>query len=124
LRRACEVFLEVGPVRAEQLALSHADVLDDAATAAGLSVLSDRRDASGNFGPQRSAIISLRLNGGPGSPPYRLPDQLRAANVTFSVREGALRLSPHWYNVKEEIERVCELIRSCRVPIASAIGVG
>lgn len=124
LRRACEVILEAGAERAERLAVGNADVIDAAATTAGVSVLSDRRDAAGNFSPQRSAIISLRIDGRPGSPPHQLPEFLREANVAFSVREGLLRLSPHWYNTEDEIGRVCEIIGSSRIPIASAISVG
>jgi selenocysteine lyase/cysteine desulfurase len=70
-------------------------------------VYSDRRSPDGSFGPQRSAIISLRIDNTP-----QLADNLRAANAVFSVREGFLRLSPHWYNTADEIARVCEIIRS------------
>jgi selenocysteine lyase/cysteine desulfurase len=32
--------------------------------------------------------------------------KLREARVTHSVREGAVRLSPHFHNTMEEVERV------------------
>jgi selenocysteine lyase/cysteine desulfurase len=35
---------------------------------------------------------------------------LRAAGVTCSLREGALRLSPHFYNTADEVERVVALL--------------
>jgi selenocysteine lyase/cysteine desulfurase len=108
LRRACEVILEAGPQRAEELALGNADAIDTAATEAGYTVFSDRRAADGSFGPQRSAIISLRIDNAPA-----LADTLRSADVVFSVREGFLRLSPHWYNTADEIGRVCDIIRAC-----------
>lgn len=39
---------------------------------------------------------------------------LREAGVVASVREGALRLSPHCYNTVEEMERVAELLERSR----------
>jgi selenocysteine lyase/cysteine desulfurase len=35
---------------------------------------------------------------------------LREAGITASVREGALRLSPHCYNTIEELARVAEVL--------------
>jgi selenocysteine lyase/cysteine desulfurase len=35
---------------------------------------------------------------------------LRAAGVSTTVREGAVRLSPHLYNTAEEMARVAELL--------------
>ena len=39
---------------------------------------------------------------------------LREAGITASVREGALRLSPHCYNTIEELERVAEVLEQQR----------
>jgi selenocysteine lyase/cysteine desulfurase len=39
---------------------------------------------------------------------------LREAGVVTSVREGALRLSPHCYNTVEEMEQVVELLDGAR----------
>ena len=99
LRRACEVFLEAGPAAVEAAALSHADRLADAAQHAGITLISDR-DAG------RSAIVSLRQADCP-----TLPEALRSAGVVFSLREGGIRLSPHWYNLDEEITVVTELFK-------------
>jgi selenocysteine lyase/cysteine desulfurase len=85
-------------------------------------VFSDRRDSSRSFGPQRSAIISLRVDKAPALEPT-----LRNANVVFSVREGLLRLSPHWYNTAEEMSRVCDIVRECapgKARLAKPIAVG
>ena len=122
LRRACEVLLEAGPQRAEELALANADAIDNAATESGYSVFSDRRHVGGNFGAQRSAIISLRVDNAPA-----LESTLREANVVSSVREGLLRLSPHWYNSTEEIGKVCEIIRACapgKARLSKPVAVG
>jgi len=37
-------------------------------------------------------------------------ERLKAAHVHFTVREGAIRLSPHCYNTTEEIDRVLALL--------------
>lgn len=39
---------------------------------------------------------------------------LRNAAVTASIREGALRLSPHCYNTVDELVRVTEVLSTCR----------
>ncbi|HLG05974.1 MAG TPA: aminotransferase class V-fold PLP-dependent enzyme, partial [Gemmatimonadales bacterium] len=49
--------------------------------------------------PRGSGIICLAADALPGALPA-----LRAAGITASVREGALRLSPHCYNTVEEME--------------------
>jgi len=98
LRRACEVFLEAGPERCMARAIAHGDALAAAAQRAGIGVCTDR-------GERRCAIVSLNLTDCP-----HLPDVLRAERVVFSVREGKLRLSPHWYQTEDELSRVCALL--------------
>jgi cysteine desulfurase / selenocysteine lyase len=98
LRRAVEVFLDAGPEHAQQRALANADALEAAGRIGGLAVYSERA-------PLRSAIVSLSLPEG-----STLPDRLRSANVVFSVREGKLRLSPHWYMTDAELGPVQEIL--------------
>jgi selenocysteine lyase/cysteine desulfurase len=38
---------------------------------------------------------------------------LKAARVICSLREGAIRLSPHAYNTVQEMERVVEILEEC-----------
>lgn len=52
-----------------------------------------------------SAIWCVRTGDVAGG--YR---RLRAAGITCSLREGALRLSPHFYNTADEVERVVALL--------------
>jgi len=99
LRAAVEVFLKAGPRHAEARALANTDLLEQTAREAGLGVFSERK-------PLRSGIVSLSLPEG-----STIPDKLRAANVVFSVREGKLRLSPHWYMTERELGPVCEILR-------------
>jgi len=35
---------------------------------------------------------------------------LKRAHVVCSLREGAIRLSPHWYNTVEEMEKVVDVL--------------
>jgi cysteine desulfurase / selenocysteine lyase len=101
MRRACEVFLEAGPERCQERALTHGDALEQAAREVGIGVYSDRSE-------RRCAIVSLNLGDC-----QRLPESLRANGVVFSVREEKLRLSPHWYQTEAEIGRVCGLVKAC-----------
>ena len=52
-----------------------------------------------------SGMVVLAAENLPGALPA-----LRDAGITASVREGALRLSPHCYNTLEEMERVVEIL--------------
>jgi selenocysteine lyase/cysteine desulfurase len=36
--------------------------------------------------------------------------RLKAARVVSSMREGAIRLSPHCYNTVDEMERVVDIL--------------
>jgi selenocysteine lyase/cysteine desulfurase len=53
----------------------------------------------------RAGIISLRM---PNA--ANVSDALRSAGVSHSLREGAIRLSPHCYNTREEIRRTLQII--------------
>ena len=36
--------------------------------------------------------------------------RLREASIIASLREGSIRLSPHFYNTMEELQRVVEVL--------------
>jgi cysteine desulfurase/selenocysteine lyase len=58
------------------------------------------------FAPEnRSTIVSV-----PVIDPAGVMGRLRNANVVASVRAGAVRLSAHFYNLEEEIDRVVEIL--------------
>ncbi len=54
---------------------------------------------------RRGAVISVR-------PPNAraVSERLSAANVAHSLREGAIRLSPHFYNTQDELSRALEVM--------------
>ncbi|HEX5385584.1 MAG TPA: aminotransferase class V-fold PLP-dependent enzyme [Gemmatimonadales bacterium] len=59
--------------------------------------------------PHGSAILCIEL------PDIAAAHQaLRAAGVTATVREGAIRLSPHVYNTPEELARVADVLDRAR----------
>jgi selenocysteine lyase/cysteine desulfurase len=55
--------------------------------------------------PHRSTIVSI-----PVADTEAVMARLRAANVVAAVRAGRVRLSLHFYNLEEELDRVAELI--------------
>lgn len=56
-------------------------------------------------GVHESAIVCVRTADVP-----RTHQALRDAGVVCVMREGSIRLSPHWYNTPEEIGRVLEIL--------------
>jgi len=52
-----------------------------------------------------AGIVSLR----PASP-KKVSAALSAAKVAHSLREGAIRLSPYFYNTESEVEQVLQLL--------------
>ena len=53
----------------------------------------------------RAGIVSLRM---PNA--NAVSAALKAAGVNHSLREGAIRLSPHFYNTREEVRRALQVI--------------
>jgi selenocysteine lyase/cysteine desulfurase len=98
MNASIELLLELGvdAVRAH-LARLHAPVLEWAARR-GVRVASP-------VGPHGSGILCLAL---PNAAAVNA--RLREARVVASVREGAIRLSPHCYNTVGEMERLVELL--------------
>ncbi len=57
----------------------------------------------------RAGIVTFRA--GDGATAQRIFDALLAERITISIREGLLRISPHFYNVEEELERCVDVLR-------------
>ena len=53
----------------------------------------------------RAGIVSLRM---PNA--AEVSAALKGAGVSHSLREGAIRLSPHFYNTRDEIRRTLRVI--------------
>lgn len=100
---ALELLLDVGPRAVEERVLALACRLGDGLAARGLDVLEPwpREEA------ERSGIVSFRnreLSAG-----VVLRD-LTAAHVVARIHQDFVRLSPHFYNTEEEVDRVLDVV--------------
>lgn len=56
-----------------------------------------------------SGIVSFRSR---EEPPERIVGRLRAANIVAAVRQGWVRLAPHFYQTAEDMDRVLRALRA------------
>jgi selenocysteine lyase/cysteine desulfurase len=56
---------------------------------------------------RRSGILSFRMRD-----PAKVDERLRDANITASLREGAIRVACHAFNTRQEIERLISVVDS------------
>jgi selenocysteine lyase/cysteine desulfurase len=95
-----ELILELGPERIhEHLMGVHAPLLEWADTRSDVSVVTPRDPA------RRAGILSLRT-----ADTARSAAALARGGVVCAVREGVLRLSPHFYNTADEMSRAVEIL--------------
>lgn len=97
LEASVSLFLEVGPAAVEAQILALTDQLAEGIVGRGYRLLSPRGAA------ERSGIITFVCDHAPSG---EIHQRLAAAGVVCSVREGAVRLSPHFYNEAAEMERI------------------
>lgn len=100
LNVALELFFEVGPSVAVARIATHVDRLTRWAEDRSDVTLLSSRDL-----PRRSGIVSLVPRDA-----ARVSAALTDAGVMHSLREGAIRLSPHWFTPAAHVERVVELL--------------
>ena len=101
LGASVERFLEIGMKSVGERILSLADLLQERLEERGCAITSPR-------GPdERSGIICFRH---PRRETEELFLSLSEAGAVVSMREGSIRVSPHFYNSEEEVERLCEMI--------------
>jgi kynureninase len=108
-RAGLELLAEVGieTVRERHMLLSQR--LVDGAIAQGWSVRCPRAAA------ERTAIVTLEH-----PDPQRVVDVLRARGLICDSRPGLVRLSPHYFNTTEEMDRALELLAPLRALPATA----
>ena len=100
MSHALDLLAELGVGRIQAHLAAIGEPLRDWARRRGMRLVSPE-------GPQGSGMVCL--------PAAELPDALpalQAAGITASVREGALRFSPHCYNTVEELQRVTEVLEN------------
>jgi cysteine desulfurase / selenocysteine lyase len=100
LNATLELMLELGPRNIEDYVLALSGELRDRVASRRDFDLLTPPDAS-----RRGAIVAFRT-------PNLLADsaRLRAAGVVHSVREGAIRLAPHFHNLPEDLSRVMQAL--------------
>jgi len=96
MNEALALFLELGPSRIEaHVRALTTELLDWAKGATGVRLLTPLA------AERRAGIVAITTPDVAGD-----SARLRAAKVTHSVREGAIRLSPHFHNTLDEVEVV------------------
>ncbi|MGH9766190.1 MAG: aminotransferase class V-fold PLP-dependent enzyme [Blastocatellia bacterium] len=101
LGAAIELFLQVGVEKIESYLLDLGDYLCQRSADRGYQVASSRRDG------EKSAVICLRHEKYSASELYHLLNDRR---IITTPRLGRLRISPHFYNTREEIDRLVEAL--------------
>jgi cysteine desulfurase/selenocysteine lyase len=94
-------FLEIGMSAVEERIISLTDLLQEKLEERGCGISSPRGPA------ERSGIICFKH---PRRETEELFLSLSDAGAVVSMREGSIRVSPHFYNTEEEVERLCKLI--------------
>jgi len=97
-----ELLLETGITAARDRVLELTDHLCERAARVGISVFSSRTDAD------KSAIVSLVP---PGNDIRDVVRRCREHNIVVNQRAGRLRVSPHFYNTADELDRLVELLK-------------
>jgi selenocysteine lyase/cysteine desulfurase len=100
---AVDVFLEVGPAVVERRVLGLALRLAEGLDRQGFEVLGPwPRDEK-----ERSGIVSFRKR---GSPPQEILRDLQASRIVGRIHADFVRLSPHFYNTDDEVDRVIDVL--------------
>lgn len=101
LGASLERFLEIGTANVEERILGLTDLLEEGIRSRGYRIVSPRGKE------ERSGILCFLH---PGEGTEALYTKLSAACVVASLRQGAIRLAPHFYNEGEEVERLLDLL--------------
>jgi cysteine desulfurase/selenocysteine lyase len=101
LRAALSLLLEVGIERIQAHVLDLTDRLLAGLEAQGKEILTPRERQ------RRAGIVTCRT-----ADVARDYERLKEARVLISQREGYLRISPHFYNVPAEIDRLLEILEA------------
>lgn len=101
LGAALRLLSEVGMERVEARVLALTDRLTAGLARLGCEILSPRGPGEG------SGIVAFRV---PGRAAGAVVEALRARGVVVSLCGDAVRVSPHFYNLEEEIDRLLEVV--------------
>jgi len=101
LGAAVELLNEVGLEVIETRVLALTERLLEGLAQRGYEILSSRAPH------ERSAIVSFRSDRHPSKELWK---RLREAHILTSLRQGAIRVAPHFYNTEAEIDAVLETL--------------
>ncbi|MGH9853321.1 MAG: aminotransferase class V-fold PLP-dependent enzyme, partial [Blastocatellia bacterium] len=101
LGSAIELFLQTGVEKIESYLLDLGDYLCDRLMERGYEVISSRRAG------EKSAVICCRSERHSAEELYQLLNERR---IITTPRLGRLRISPHFYNTREEIDQLIEAL--------------
>ncbi len=102
MEAALDLILTVGLETIERRILALTDYLIAGLQAHGCDIttpIAHRRE--------RSGIVCFRC---PGVDPTALAERIKAADVVVSLRGGVIRVSPHFYNTEEDLDRLLEAL--------------
>src|SRR5262249_836076 len=101
LGAAIELFARVGIETIERYLLELGDYLCERLREKGYRVISSRRDG------EKSAVICCQHD---NYSAHQLYEHLNRYRIITTPRLGRLRISPHFYNTREEIDRLVEAL--------------
>jgi selenocysteine lyase/cysteine desulfurase len=101
LAAAIDLFLEVGPEKIEQYLLGLHDYLAERLQSKGYEVIGSRREG------ETSAIVTCKHERHSPGNLYRL---LRDRGIITAPRIKRLRISPHFYNTREEVDALVDAL--------------
>lgn len=101
LGAAIDLFLEVGPEEIEAYLVGLSDHLAERLTSKGYSVVSSRLPG------ETSGVVTCTHE---QHSPRELHRLLRAKNIITAPRANRLRISPHFYNTREEVDALIEAL--------------
>lgn len=101
LGAAINLFLEVGPAEIEAYLVGLGDHLSERLTSKGYRVVSSRLPG------EKSGVVTCTHERHSQRELHRL---LRAKNIITAARANRLRISPHFYNTREEVDELIDAL--------------
>ena len=56
---------------------------------------------------QRAGIVTFSIS---NADPEEIMEKMKERSITISIRQGFLRISPHFYNTFEEMDKMLEVL--------------